>query len=226
MISCPTGALTNRSVVKIVMDKEGQIREDEQWQAIARDRQKRMQEIAAQTTAEQGAFTEPSPATKTAAEPAADPRRAAQFLRPGPVPARAQEASSRAIWRYFRTIPRLELRRGRPSPLQERRNSLPRGRVRLHRLHHRARTSRGPYPQSLQAPRATAQPVGSVFRPRRSHARRRGKRNDPARLINIDAPVALEYGNPVAVLDPSHLHLWRDDVHEQLPALGYGYRAR
>ncbi len=206
MISCPTGALTNRSVVKIVMDKEGQIREDEQWQAIARDRQKRMQEIAAQTTAEQGAFTEPSPPTKTVAEPTADPRRAAQFLRPGPVPAHELKKLHPKLfgdiseqfldWNYGAVV-RRHFKNGE---ILCREGEFGSTAFIIEQGHLEVRI-RSPFKRPEQPPSLLARFFGRVV-PTLGAAR---NTNDPAHLINIDAPVALEYGNPVAVLDPSHL---------------------
>ena len=206
MISCPTGALTNRSVVKIVMDKEGQIREDEQWQAIARDRQqarcrrsphkpparkalgRHLTEPVAcwtQTARPSHAATRAAPRSSFARAPS--PRQSCKKLHPATYSGDISEQfldwnDGAVVRRHFKNgeIICREGEFGSTAFIIEQGQR------------------RGLYPQPIKHARSKPPSLlAAAFRPRRSHAgAARRHATSPQRFIHIDAPVALEVRQP------------------------------
>jgi Fe-S-cluster-containing hydrogenase component 2/CRP-like cAMP-binding protein len=211
MITCPTDALTNRSVVKIVMDSEGQLRDDDEWRSFDEERQTKIKEIDIRVSGPQGPMS-PSFAKEPAApaglkesirETRLNPYRLlSKQLRPGPVPAAELRElhpdlfigiSERFLDWNFGAVVRRHYKDGevicREGDFGSTAFIIERGKVRVHIQS----TSR----QEVKQPSLLARLFGRID-PMLGAER---DRTDPERYINIDAPVALKYGTPVAELD-------------------------
>jgi Fe-S-cluster-containing hydrogenase component 2/CRP-like cAMP-binding protein len=199
MITCPTDALTNRSVVKIDLDKQGHVLADAEWEDYNKARQARRQDIDIRVSGEQG------PVASRPRAPGQDIRHTADALiraelRPGPVsgkelrelhPELFGDISERFLDWNFGAVVRRYYKDGevicREGDFGSTAFIIEHGKLQV----------------SIRGRSSPATPHVGLFgrlfgRGVTAAGAQSGPRPD---YINIDAPVSLEYGNPVAVLD-------------------------
>jgi Fe-S-cluster-containing hydrogenase component 2/CRP-like cAMP-binding protein len=199
MITCPTDALTNRSVVKIDLDKEGHVLADAEWEAYNKERQTVRQNIDIRVSGEQG------PGASRPRDRAGNIRQTSEALikaelRPGPVggkelrelhPELFGDISERFLDWNFGAVVRRHYKDGevvcREGDFGSTAFIIEHGKLQV--------SIRG----QSRPPTQNIGLFGRLF------GRASTVGGDPASkrpdYINIDAPVSLEYGNPVAVLD-------------------------
>ena len=207
MITCPTNALTNRSVNKIDIDKEGHVRVDAEWEAYNKDRQSKRKEIDIRVSGDQG------PVSSKPRERVRDWRRYNDIrhtpdrlinaeLRPGPVPARElrdlhpdlfSDISERFLDWNFGAVVRRHYKDGevicREGDFGSTAFIIEHGKLEVR--------IRSQFRSAQKQPGLFGRLFGRVA-PTIGGSPGNGARPE---YINIDAPVSLRYGDPVAVLD-------------------------
>ncbi|MEX2138859.1 MAG: cyclic nucleotide-binding domain-containing protein [Pirellulales bacterium] len=209
MITCPTDALTNRSVVKVSIGADGALQDDAEWKGFQSAREEKKEEINIRNTSIQGASTsKPEDAVPLANRARLDDIRTSDVrmsnwnLRPGPVPGRElrelhpdlfSDMSERFLDWNLGAVVRRHFKDGevicREGDFGSTAFIIERGTLEV-----RIRTP-------FQQPIRQSGLFGRFFgRGSASGGESRGSVSP--QYINIDAPVALQYGNPVAQLTP------------------------
>jgi Fe-S-cluster-containing hydrogenase component 2/CRP-like cAMP-binding protein len=206
MITCPTDALTNRSIVKVSIGADGALQNDAEWEKFQSAREEKKEQINIRNTSFQGASTlKPEDAVPLANRAQLDAIRTSDVrftnwnLRPGPVPGRElrelhpdlfSDMSERFLDWNLGAVVRRHYKDGevicREGDFGSTAFIIERGKLDV-----RIRT---PYHQPVRHT--------GLFRFFGGGDRGENEARTSPEYINIDAPVALEYGNPVAELTP------------------------
>jgi Fe-S-cluster-containing hydrogenase component 2/CRP-like cAMP-binding protein len=206
MITCPTDALTNRAVVKINMDADGQVRKDAEWEAFNAARDSKRAEIDLRISGEQ------APSGIRRERLGGQVRRYDDIrhtpdrlisaeLRPGPVPAKElrelhpdlfSDISERFLDWNFGAVVRRHFKSGdvicREGDFGSTAFIIERGKLEVR--------IRSPFHKQARPTGLLTRLLGRVVPTLGS-----SETSAAPEFINIDAPVALRYGDPVAVLD-------------------------